>query len=101
MTHEESRRLHYVVSDPVGIALDEALQLALVVARNPAGVFVTRGRKPRIDAVFVLEAMRYDFELELTDRAEQERAAQMRTENLDRAFLPELSKTGAQLLVAH
>jgi hypothetical protein len=39
--------------------------------------------------------MRNHFDLKLTDRAEQERSSDVRPENLDRALLAELRKTGA------
>ena len=53
-----------------------------------------------LHAVFVLEPVRDDLELQLPDRAQQQHDAGDRAEHLDRAFLAELRQPGAQLLGA-
>src|SRR5947208_11191551 len=51
-----------------------------------------------IDAVFARESIRDDFELQLADRAQQQRVADIRLEHLDRAFFAELAQSLLQLL---
>src|SRR5207237_5108954 len=45
MCRQESRRFNHVVSDAMRIAVDEAFQLALVVARHPSRKLVTGRQK--------------------------------------------------------
>src|SRR5688572_25032536 len=98
MRREEGRRAHGIVGNAMRVRLDEALELARVLARDPARELVARRRELRVHPVLVLQAMGDDFELKLSDRAEEKRTAQVRAKHLDRAFLAELLESAAQLL---
>src|SRR5689334_6553678 len=101
MPREESRRLDNVVCDAMCVALDETLQLPFVFAGDPARKLVPCRREPRVNAVFVLEAVRNDFQLQLTDCAQKKRAAGVRSEYLNRAFFSQLRESGPKLLAAN
>src|SRR5687767_2502609 len=75
VAREKRGRIHHVVRDPVGVTFDEALHLAYVIARDPPRELVACRREACLDAILVLEPVRNDFELKLTDRAEQHGSA--------------------------
>ena len=71
-----------------------------VVAGDPARGVDLGGRGTVDDAVLGLEPVLDDFELQLADRAHQQRVVEHRLEHLHRAFLAELAQAFLQLLGA-
>mmetsp|Transcript_26231 Transcript_26231/g.62007 ORF Transcript_26231/g.62007 Transcript_26231/m.62007 type:complete len:1071 (-) Transcript_26231:600-3812(-) len=99
-------RVDRVPGHAVGVVVDEASQLLLaaagltlgVVAGDPAGHVVAGGHDAGLDAVLVLQPVGHHLELQLAHRAQQQHAAGLGAEDLDRALLAELAQTLAQLL---
>src|SRR5258706_584846 len=81
-----------------GVGIDEGAQFGRRVGGDPARAGVLAALEPDVGVVFGLQAVLDHFELQLADRAQQHRPADLRAEHLDRAFLAELREALLQLL---
>src|SRR5690606_30332922 len=80
------------------VLLAELLELAFVVAADPARGGDLYRLEHRLDPVFVLQPVRGHVELQRADRAQHQVVGHQRAEELGRAFLAELGQALVQLL---
>ena len=69
MVHQQRGCVHRVKCHAVGVGVDEFFQLLRVFCSNPARQIEVAGHDAGLDAVLVLEPVRYHLKLQLTDSA--------------------------------
>ncbi len=91
----------YVGSNELVFPLLESLESFFIVAFNPTG-FIERNRFPAtLGAIFVEQTILYDFELELSDSADNLATIELVDEQLRHALIHELVYTLFELLRFH
>ena len=70
VVNQQRRRIDRIERDPVRVGIHEFFQFVRVVARHPARQVEIAAQDARLHAIVVLQPVRHDLELQLSDRAQ-------------------------------
>jgi hypothetical protein len=83
---QEGGSIDSVVGDPVRVRINETFQFPGILSGDPSRQLIFGGDKARVHAIFVLEPVSHDLELQSAYGAKQQGAPGMGAENLDRTL---------------